>query len=230
MSTDTPQTRHFHRRLESQTGIKLSVKINDNRSTMLSVKWEPDVTKVSLHRMFLDAPQNIMQALGCYLKGEHKKIAPAIRGYIEEHFRHLDYSRELDLSKLQTQGNIYNLREIYDRLNREYFNGQSDLHITWYGQVKKKECDRLTFGLFRDPLRLIKINRMLDHSFFPDYFVGYVVYHEMLHSACPAYVDNKGLTHIHSDFFKEREKKYRFYPESKRWIRENRNHLFNGSY
>ncbi len=62
--------------LENRIGTKLYLKINDNRSTMLSVKWEPDCTKVSLHRMFLEAPSNMMQALTCYIKGEHKNLSP----------------------------------------------------------------------------------------------------------------------------------------------------------
>src|ERR1700679_3373334 len=111
----------FQEQLESDAGIKLHLKINDNRSTMLSVKWEPDCTKVSLHRMFLKAPLNVMQALACYLKGEHKKIAPSIKAYIENSLQNLDYSHELDLSKLQTKGQVYDLEKIYCDLNHEYF-------------------------------------------------------------------------------------------------------------
>ena len=89
--------------LKIGAGIKLRLKINDNRSTMLSVKWEPDCTKVSLHRMFLQAPQNVMQALACYLRGEHKKIAPSIKAYIEDNLQKLDYSHQIDFSNCYRQ-------------------------------------------------------------------------------------------------------------------------------
>lgn len=216
----------FQEQLEHSAGIKLRLKINDNRSTMLSVKWEPDYTKVSLHRMFLKAPQNVMQALACYLKGEHKKLAPSIKAYIEHNLQHLDYSHELDLSKLQTKGHVYDLEKIYQDLNREYFDLPFDLHITWFGKKGKRLCKRVTFGLYHDPLRLIKINRLLDQSHFPDYFVAYVIYHEMLHHVCPTYVDEKGQKHIHSKAFKEREKHFKYFKHAQEWIRDNQNYLF----
>lgn len=227
---DDQTTLTFQEQLESDSGIKLQLKINDNRSTMLSVKWEPDCTKVSLHRMFLHAPQNVMQALACYLKGTHKKLAPSIKAYIESNLQRLDYSHELDLSKLETKGRIYDLEKIYHHLNRDYFNHPLGLYITWFGERKKRSGQRITFGLYHDPLRLIKVNRLLDNKHFPDYFVAYVIYHEMLHYVCPTYVDAKGQKHIHSKAFKEQEKKFEYYQQAQDWIRDNQNYLFENSY
>jgi hypothetical protein len=216
----------FQEELECSAGIKLQLKINDNRSTMLSVKWEPECTKVSLHRMFLKAPQNVMQALACYLNGEHKKLAPSIKAYIEHNLQKLDYSHQLDLSSLQTKGSVYDLKKIYCDLNKEYFDEPLGLHITWFGQGHRRSCKRVTFGLFHEPLKLIKINRLLDKKNFPDYFIAYIIYHEMLHSVCPAYVDEKGQKHIHSKAFKKREKDFKYFKHSQQWIRENQNYLF----
>lgn len=223
---DRKKTLTFQEQLESSVGKKLHLKINDNRSTMLSVKWEPDCTKVSLHRMFLHAPQNIMQALGCYLKGKNKKLSPSVKAFIEDHLQKLDYSHELDLTKLQTKGRVYDLDQIYDHLNREYFDHSLGLYITWFGEKNKRSMRRITFGLYHDPLRLIKINRLLDNKHFPDYFVAYVIYHEMLHYVCPAFVDEKGLKHIHSKAFKAREKEFEYYDKSQQWILDNQNYLF----
>lgn len=224
------KTLTFQEQLENSVGMKLRLKINDNRSTMLSVKWEPDCTKVSLHRMFLQAPQNIMQALACYLKGKNKKLDPCVKAYIEHNLQKLDYSHELDFSKLETKGRVYDLERIYHSLNREYFDGPLNLHITWFGERRRRTCRRVTFGLYHDPLRLIKINRLLDNKHFPDYFVAYVIYHEMLHYVCPTYVDENGFKHIHSKEFKEREQKFKYYREARQWIRDNQNFLFNASY
>lgn len=216
----------LQRTLESSVGIRLQLKINDNRSTMLSVKWEPDCTKVSLHRMFLQAPHNIMQDLACYLKREHKKLTPGIKAYIEHNLQKLDYSHELDLSKLETKGAVYDLKEIYNSLNQWYFNGLLRLHITWFGERKRSRGSQVTFGLFQDPLRLIKVNRLLDSGDFPDYFVHYVVYHEMLHHVCPARVDVSGFKHIHSKEFKQKEQQFAYFEEARQWIQENENQIF----
>lgn len=216
----------FQNRLESSSGIKLKLKINDNRSTMLSVKWEPDCARVSLHRMFLEAPQNIMDSLACYLRREDKIISSAIRNFIENSIRLMDYSHELNRSLLYSRGHVYDLKKIYNDLNAEYFNNKLDLSITWFGKDTKRSRSRVTFGLYYDPLRLIKINRMLDSFSFPDYFISYVVYHEMLHHVCPSYFDENGQHHIHTKEFKLREMKFSHFAMAQRWIKDNKTSFF----
>lgn len=221
MSSDTLQ-----KELETRSGKKLHIKINDNRSTMLSVRWEPDYAKVSLHRMFLDAPQNVMQALGCYLRGEEKGLAPSIKAFIEENVKKLDYSHLLDWTKLPSQGNCYNLLAIYDELNQEYFGRNLELNICWYGRVGQRNRNRVTFGLYYDPLRLIKIHRILDSPFFPKYVVAYIIYHEMVHYVCPSYIDKTGMHRIHSKEFKAEELKFRYYQLAQDWIKEHQEYIF----
>lgn len=208
-------------RLESTSGCKVKLKINDNRSTMLSVKWEPDGTKVSLHRIFLEAPKNVMDALACYIRQEDADIAPSIKAFIEDNLKHLDYSHQLDLKKLYSQGHAYNLQKIYNTLNVEYFKNKLNLYITWFGKSTPSSRSQVTFGLYHDAQRLIKVNRLLDSPSFPDYFVSYVVYHEMLHHVCPSYFDAKGQHHIHSKEFKEREVQFKYFDLAQKWIKDN---------
>ena len=229
-NSDHKQTVTFHRQLEMSAGMKLNLKINDNRSTMLRVRWELGCTKVSLHRMFLHAPQNIMDELACYLNRAHKKLAPGIKAYIEAHVQKMDYTHELDLTRLETKGRIYDLEAIYHSLNYEYFDGTLQLHVTWFGDKWRRRRKRITFGLYNDPLRLIKIHRILDEKTVPDYVVSYVIYHEMVHNVCPAYVDENGFKHIHSRAFKEREKKFKYFVQAQKWIKEHQNELFDGCY
>lgn len=216
----------IQRQLQHSAGRKLKVRINDNRSTMLSVKWEQGYTKVSLHRMFLRAPQNVMDELACYLRRESKIIAPSVKAFIADNLQKYDYTHLLDRRKLHTQGSVYNLQKIYDDLNREYFDGALDLSITWFGKPKRRSRRRITFGLYHDTLRLVKIHRMMDSPAFPAYLVEFVVYHEMLHHVCPAYVDSKGLQRVHSKEFKAREKLFRYFDLAQHWIRDHQEYLF----
>lgn len=216
----------FQTELEHSLKKKLKVRINDNRSTMLSVKWEPDCTKVSLHRMFLKAPQNIMEELACYLRRESKMISPTVKAFIEKNLQKLDYRDQLDITKLKSQGNVYNLRRMYHDLNDEYFKGSLDLNITWFGEAARRQRSKVTFGLYHNSLRLIKIHRLLDSLIFPDYVVSYVIYHEMLHNVCPSYINEKGKNCIHSKEFKAEEKKYRHYGLAQNWIKGHQSFLF----
>lgn len=221
-----PQPQTFQQELEGLLGIKFQLKINDNRSTMLSIKWEPEGPKISLHRMFLQAPRNIMEDLACYIKKQNAKLAPTLKAYIQNELPKLDYSHHLDSRKLETIGGVYNLQSIYNRLNRVYFGRQLDLSITWYGRSQHRSRSKLTFGLYSDPLKLIKIHRILDRPLFPDYFVSYVVYHEMVHCLCPPYVDEKGITHIHGPEFKKMERLFVDYDRAQKWLREHQRELF----
>ncbi len=220
----------FQQELEESSGMKVKLKINDNRSTMLSVRWEPDCAKVSLHRMFLQAPQNVMQSLACYISREDNKITPDIKDFIEAHLQKLDYSHLLDRRKLCARGSVHDLQKIYNQLNREYFQGRLNLHITWFGKTQPRRRIRVTFGLYHDPLKLIKINRLLDSPSFPDYLVAYVVYHEMVHGVCPAYHDERGVYRIHTNEFKELEMQYQHYSLAQNWIKEHQGHLFKGMF
>lgn len=218
--------KNFQTAIENRSGIKLKLKINDNRSTMLSVKWEPDYTKVSLHRMFLEAPKNVMDELACYLRQEYESLTPTLKAFIESGLRKLDYSHLIDPKKLSIEGEVYNLKHIYNNLNEEYFTNNLNLNITWFGKSTQKNRSQVTFGLYYDPLKLIKVNRLLDSSFFPDYVISYVIYHEMLHEVCPAYVDEKGTYRIHNKEFKERENEFRYYRKAQNWIRDHQMQLF----
>ncbi len=210
---------------EITSDLNLKIKINDNCSTMLSVRWEPDHTRVSLHRMFLQAPKNVMEELACYIK-QKGKVGPEVKAFIESNLPELDYSSQLNPKKLQVAGNVYNLREIYDNLNSEYFNEEVDLFITWFGKPGFKPKSKLTFGLYQDPLKLIKINRLLDSILIPDYFISFVVYHEMLHKVCRSFVDERGINHSHTLEFKEREREFKHYELSQEWIENNKMRLF----
>lgn len=216
----------FQQEIENQSGKKLKLRFNNNRSTMLSVKWMPKHTEVSLHRMFHQAPKDVMQALTKYICQEKRVIAPTIRAFIEEELKKLDYSHLLDENKLDRQGQIYNLKYLYDKINQEYFNGEINLSITWFGSHIQRNRSQVTFGLYYDPLKLIKINRVLDHPAVPEYLITYVIYHEMLHFVCPSYIDEKGLHRIHSKEFKEKEMQFHHYQLAVDWIKNHQADLF----
>jgi len=216
----------FQKQLENDLKKNVKLTINDNRSTMLSIKWEPDCTKVSLHRFFLRAPENVMRALACYIKQEHLSVAPTVKSFMKDSIRSLDYSHLLDKKKLKVQGKFYDLQHLLNDLNQEYFDNTLNLNITWFG--KPYQCNRtqVTFGLYQESLKLIKINRLLDDPNFPKYLVSYVIYHEMLHNVCSSYYDERGRHRIHNKEFKAMEVKFRHYDRAQQWIKENKKSLF----
>jgi len=216
----------FQKEIEHAVKKKVKLKINNNRSTMVSVKWEPDVTKVSVHKMFLEAPQNIMDDLACHITKEDSALAPSVKAFIEEQLQVMDYSHQVNSLKLFTEGKHYNLKDLYESINNEYFDGKLDLSITWYGRISKRRRAQVTFGLYQQTLKLVKIHRILDNPFFPEYFVKFVVYHEMVHHICPTYYDENGRHHIHTKEFKNKEKEFRDFEIAQSWMKKHYDKFF----
>jgi hypothetical protein len=127
---------------------------------------------------------------------------------------------------LSYQGETYNLNVIYNKLNTEYFNNTLDLQITWFGDSSKRNKSNISFGLYHEALRLIKINRIMDSPLFPEYVINFIIYHEMLHHACPPFVDENGIHRIHHRDFKNRERQFKDFDIAKKWIKQNSESLF----
>jgi len=126
------------------------------------------------------------------------------------------------------EGSSYHLKEIYDQVNSRYFEGRLSLQITWYGQLKRRKRRRrhVVFGQYVDALKLVKIHRRLDDPSYPDFFVSFIVYHEMLHHVVPGYMDARGYYRCHGPEFKRREREFEHYQKALVWEKQNHAKIF----
>lgn len=221
-------TKSFLADLKAKTDYPLKIRLNNNRSTMLNVQWKKGYTSVSIHRLFVGAPGEVIDSLATYLRGDDKKLAPMIKSYIEKQIAGIDYSSRIDKDCLRPVGVVYDLQEIYDEINREYFDDELCLFITWHGAARQKFKKSITFGMYDELLKLVKVHRILDHVSIPKFVVEFVVYHELLHHVYRPYVDEKGVHRIHHSLFKEKEREHRHYGAATEWIRHNKEALFQG--
>jgi hypothetical protein len=214
--------------LETLLDSNIDIRVNNNHSTFLSVKWEADVTRVSMHKMFLQAPENIMDALACYIRREHKTISSEIKDYIEQQIESNYPSRYFQIKqRWDSHGQYHQLQEIYNKVNRDYFNNELSLSVTWFGQKDTAFSQKAILGLYEAFLKVVKVHRILDSAEVPTYVLEYIIYHEVLHSVCPPQrCSDNGRRKIHTDAFKKREKEFCHFAEATQWIEENKHHLF----
>jgi len=217
-------------RLSQLLGVELELVINQNRSTMLSMlEKRRGWARVSIHQIFLCAPEHVVEAVAHFIRGDRKNRRHhnlILRGFIQEELSNSDFTHLVDEKKLEQQGRIYHLQEFYEQANATYFENKLNLQISWYGRGSSKARSRITFGQYLDGLRLIKIHRMLDDPFFPEYFVRFVVYHEMLHAVVPGEVDGRGRYCFHGPAFKKREKQFEHYYSAIFWEKANKKDIF----
>lgn len=112
------------------------------------------------------------------------------------------------------QGSVYNLKELYDRVNRDYFNEELKLSITWTGRAESKPRWRIMFGSYHHEKKHIKIHRRLDSPHVPEFFISYVIYHEMLHHIHPPIKQRGFKRKIHHSDFKAAEQKFKSHKEA----------------
>lgn len=124
------------------------------------------------------------------------------------------------------EGRFFDLREIFDRINRRFFNNALRNYTICWGRRRRKAPVRyFVFGTIREDERIIRIHPLLDAEFVPAWFIEYVVYHEMLHAVVPEETFSTGRRKVHTDEFYRREKQFPNYARARRWESENLSRL-----
>lgn len=68
---------------------------------------------------------------------------------------------------------------------------------------------------------MIRVHPLLDAPFVPQWFMEYVLYHEMLHAVVPDEWDANGRRCVHTEAFREKEKRFPLYRRARKWEAEN---------
>lgn len=111
------------------------------------------------------------------------------------------------------QGAHFNLQEIFDQLNREYFeNVLKRPHLTW-----SRAASRTLLGHFDTAHNAIVISKIFDRPQMPRFMVEYILYHEMLHLKHPV-THTRDRRCFHSSEFRAEEKRFAQFAEAKRLI------------
>lgn len=166
------------------------------------------------------APAPILEALAYILicKLYRKPVPAAQRHRYNLYLNRQDVRRSLHLLR-QTRGRKhisgpkgerFNLDEIFDGINAQFFNGlMAKPSLGWSRRVSKT-----ILGHFDPSHNAIIISRLLDRPEAPRLAVEYVMYHEMLHLRHP--VETKGARRrIHPKEFREAEKLFPQLKEAK---------------
>jgi hypothetical protein len=111
------------------------------------------------------------------------------------------------------QGEVYDLNRLFGKLNRRYFDGQlSKPTLTW-----SQRRTRSILGHHDHIYDHITISKTLDSIEVPDWFVEYILYHEMLHIKHPAKLIN-GRRYYHTSAFRQDERRFSHYEQAQKWL------------
>lgn len=209
----------LRRSLEEHFGESLDLRITDNTSSILTYSASENgaPNQLRLHRMFLAAGPNILSALAMYLtKRRSRKSAALIDTFIEGN-RHLIRKKRGAALRLRTSGRHHNLQAYYDAVNVEHFEGSIGVPITWGKLPSTPRRRSIRLGSYTPEDHLIRIHPHLDQAFVPEYFVRYVVFHEMLHVHVGIKISPTGRRMVHTREFNRIERMYHDYDRAVAW-------------
>jgi hypothetical protein len=203
------------------------VTLTDNRYTMISVRRQQRQRErerfydVRLHHMFADADPVITRALARYIAENDRDSSRVLGDFIDANTERVrGKSRRTPLQVVVTTGDHHDLREIYEDLNRRYFDDKIDAAITWGPRTgRPKRRNSIKMGSYSVEDRLIRIHRSLDREFVPRFFVEWIVFHEMLHQVHDIKVKN-GRREFHTKAFLADEARFEHYHDARAWERK----------
>ena len=196
--------------------------VTDNRSTMLSYRRSQQVLSVRVHHMFLAAPESVVRAVADYAGRGRKEAGRIIDQFVRANSGQIrrDAGGGRAAPPLVAKGKIWDLQEIFDRLNAVCFEGRIDARIGWVRASTGRRRRTIRMGVYDHLGRTIRIHPGLDRPEVPGFFVAYIVFHEMLHQAVPA-KQRGGRRQHHGPEFRARERDYPDYERALAWEREN---------
>lgn len=204
--------------LRLQTGLRVSVTITDNASTLMSVRHKaPNLASVRVHHMFLSADTVTLRALARWVKYPGSRAAaPALNTFIAAN-QHTVREAKPRVLKVRTVGAFHDLQELYNEVNVEHFENRVDAPITWGKRPTRRRRRSIRFGSYSLNEHLIRIHPNLDQAFVPRYFVRYIVFHEMLHADLGFEQAPDGRTRMHTPEFNRIERQYPEYERAVKW-------------
>ncbi|MBS1815721.1 MAG: M48 family metallopeptidase [Acidobacteria bacterium] len=179
---------------------------------------------VQLSDLLEEAPQSVLEAIA------HILIAKLYRKPIERNHndRYRRYTQSERVSRqaeqirqqrgrkrlLTAKGHVYDLDEIFEAMNRQFFDGLLGKPVlTWSGHHAKR-----LLGHYDAAHNTIVISRVFDRPQVPRFAIEYLMYHEMLHLKHP--VRMKGSRRcVHSREFKADEERFPDFERVKAYLK-----------
>src|SRR5215471_5060874 len=178
---------------------------------------------VRISDVFRSAPPEVIRALAFLLVA--RLLSRKAPRELERRYRAYAFSPEVlrasDLARRQRGrkvistaiGRVYDLNRIFSRVNRRHFDGEIEKPVlTW-----SKRRTRSILGHHDAAHDTITISKTLDARDVPEWFVEYIVFHEMLHIKHPARIIN-GRRYYHSPAFRDEEQRFPNFHKAQQWL------------
>jgi len=178
---------------------------------------------VRLSDICKDSPQPVLRALAFILVARllGKRIPDVHNRVYQDYSVTPEVMRASDLARRRrgrkyissAQGEAYDLEKMFAKLNRRHFDGElKKPALTW-----SQRRTRNILGHHDRVYDTVTISKTLDSLDVPEWFVEYILYHELLHMKHPARLIN-GRRYYHTSAFRSDERRFPQYDEAQQWL------------
>jgi predicted SprT family Zn-dependent metalloprotease len=116
------------------------------------------------------------------------------------------------LIALTADEGAHHLASLAAEVHRTYFFKVPPLSVRWGQQIARKKRRSIRLGSYNHHTTEIRIHPSLNAPEIPAYFIQSIIHHEYLHHVLGA---------NHNRRFHHGERQFRYYRESKEWLRRN---------
>jgi len=174
------------------------------------IRWAQILVSVNLSRSKLTPDHRlelscIEKSLWTYLKGDSELLRTRSVTLPEKKFRY-------------TFGAKYDLKIQFDQLNAHYFNDELTSYLRWGQHGSRTSYHTIISDESKKSHHLITIAGLYNHPATPQFALDGVLYHEMLHIACPP-KEGSIRRNVHHREFRIREKEFRHFEQWQHWLK-----------
>jgi len=178
---------------------------------------------VRISDLLASAPPEVIRALAFLLVArllsrkaprDHERVYRSY-AFRPELLRASDLARRQRGRKLisTASGRVYDLERMFSRLNRRHFDGEMEAPTLTWSQRRARSI----LGHHDAAHNTITISKTLDSPDVPEWFVEYIMFHEMLHIKHPARIIS-GRRYYHTQAFRADERAYPRYQQAQDWL------------
>ena len=209
-------------RLQELLNTRLFLKITDNTRSMITARWRNGACVVRLHQMFLDAADDVLQALAGFIRRPSIRQKNLLRKFIKNHqekIRVTTAAAKPRIPRLHPEGKHVDLGDYFQGLNEVYFGGRLGCAITWGTRKRGRRPRTIRLGSYCPNQKIIRIHPVLDSPEVPAFVIEDVLHHEMLHHEL-GMVRGNGRNLSHHRVFRAREKAFPHNARAREWIQK----------
>jgi hypothetical protein len=197
---------------------KFSVQVTFyNISALYRTKIVKDSIQITANEAFVTGSEKLFDDLICSaLLKDHR----AALGRLRQHASGAEFSEAVQALQTSqsarvpdTHGRVYDLQEVFDRVNANYFNRKMEQpRLTWNRTITARKL-----GHYQPQTDTVMISITLDQPNIPAYLIDFIMYHELLHKKLGVQQLN-GRRYAHNKKFRDEERKYLEYAKAQEFM------------